>query len=122
MVADKGTAPARHPEPATMTTPFPTALRRPSASKPIATTRSPDHETDSDDGLVSGMLGVSAAGQDVAVARRLEEWRETFRPETPDEEWHYHQLVVESVRLERLHKHQATLLAYHARRATACWA
>jgi hypothetical protein len=56
-----------------------------------------------------------------AVAQRLEDWRSAYKPEGAAQEWLYTQLVVQSVRVDRCQREEATLRAYQAERASLCW-
>ena len=56
-----------------------------------------------------------------AIALRLEDWREAYAPDGPEQEWLFCQLVVESLRIERCQRHEAILVAHSAQRAALCW-
>ena len=55
------------------------------------------------------------------VSHRLDAWRDTYNPASPDAEFLYTQLVVASVRIDRCQAEQAILGDYQARRAQLSW-
>jgi len=74
--------------------------------------------------LVHGLSGagvVLSPDDHDEVAERLVTWRPSYRPETPQGEWYFRQLVVNSVRIDRCQRDEAVQLQYVARRAAGCW-
>ena len=55
------------------------------------------------------------------IALRLESWRPSYSPETPEQDWLFNQVVVNSVRLDRCLHHEAALRANQQRRAMVSW-
>src|SRR5438132_3166633 len=54
-------------------------------------------------------------------ADRMAEWMEHCQPVTAEQVWFVEQIVVESVRLDRLRKRERQLIGYLARRTSLCW-
>jgi len=74
--------------------------------------------------LVHGLSGagvVLSPDDHDEVAERLVTWRPSYRPETPQGEWYFRQLVVSSVRIDRCQRDEAVQLQYISRRASGCW-
>jgi hypothetical protein len=74
--------------------------------------------------LKHGMTGegvVLPDDQAAAVAERREQWRDGFRPEGPEEEWLYEQLIVNSVRVDQCQAQEPAVRVYQARRAVLWW-
>jgi len=74
--------------------------------------------------LKHGLTGagvVLPAEAAAAVATRLDQWRDDYRPATDTEEWLFRQLVVCSVRVDRCQDHEVDLRIYQADRAAALW-
>src|SRR5258708_3394401 len=58
---------------------------------------------------------------DSLVTERLQTWRPGFQPENDEQEWLFAQVVVSSVRIDRLQVEEARLIQYEAQRAELCW-
>src|SRR5437867_6915295 len=54
-------------------------------------------------------------------AERMAGWMETCQPVTAEQVWLVELIVVESLRLDRVHKRERQLISYLARRASLCW-
>src|SRR5438552_18523124 len=52
---------------------------------------------------------------------RMADWMEHSQPTTSEQVWLVEQIVVESLRLDRLRKRERQLIGYLARRASLCW-
>jgi hypothetical protein len=55
------------------------------------------------------------------LEQRLEDWREAYRPASPEEEWLYQVMITQTVRIDRSRKREVSLRSYLARRAELCW-
>ncbi len=56
-----------------------------------------------------------------AVQCRMVEWRPQYHLETPEHEWFFEQLVVNSVKLDRCREQEAALIASESHRAALSW-
>jgi hypothetical protein len=56
-----------------------------------------------------------------AVAQRMVEWRDEYRPVGPQQEWLFEQVVVCSVQIDHCQHLQSALRSALARRAAVCW-
>jgi len=70
---------------------------------------------------LSGAGAVLSLDDHDEIAERLESWRPSYRPETPQAEWYFRQLIVSSVRIDRCQRDEAVQLQYLSRRASGCW-
>src|SRR5690242_17965963 len=74
--------------------------------------------------LKHGLAGegdVSSEQDAAAVQERLDAWRPSYNPATPEQEWLFRQIVVNSVRVDRCQADERAARAYAARRASLCW-
>ena len=70
---------------------------------------------------LTGQGVIVPAQETEELARRLEDWRGTYRIETPEDEWLYNRLVVSAFRVERCQTQEFAEREYLAIRATDCW-
>ncbi len=74
--------------------------------------------------LKHGLAGAGAvlpAEDHDAVQQRLIEWRPGYQLQTPEQEWFFTQLVVNSVRLDRCRDQEASIRLTEIRRAVLGW-
>ncbi len=73
--------------------------------------------------LKHGLTGsdVLLDGERDAVEQRKAEWRNNYLLETPEQEWVFEQMVVNSIRLERCHQEESAIRLGESQRAAFCW-
>ncbi len=60
-------------------------------------------------------------GERDAVEQRKAGWRNNYLLETPEQEWVFEQMVVNSIKLDRCLEQESALLASESQRAALCW-
>jgi hypothetical protein len=74
-------------------------------------------------GLAATTTAALMAGSDarMLVENRKVEWLDSFRPDGPEQDWHYELLVVESIRIERCQEAFHQLCRQYGERARLLW-
>ena len=107
-----------------MATPWQIAANRSNARNSTGPTSDEGKDHSRSNAVKHGLAGSGVVVVDddqAVVAQRLDSWRSAYPIHSEEDQWFFEQIVVNSVRIDRCQREEATLRTQLSERATRCW-